>query len=111
MPLDGGSLVDVAQEAVDAFLHEPFLPAPYTRLRLAGPTHDVVGADAIGTQQDDGRAPNVLLRGVAVLGNRFEAAANGPRDRDGNAGAHATNSHANQTRGIQIRTLLSGRDH
>ncbi len=90
----------VAQEAVDAFLHEPFLPAPDTSLRLAGPTHDVVGADAIGAEQYDGRAPNVFLRGVAVSGHRFEAAANGPRDRDGNPGAHAPDSHANRTSGL-----------
>jgi len=32
---------DVAQKTVDAFLHEPFLPAPDAGLRLACPVHDL----------------------------------------------------------------------
>ena len=82
--------------------HEPFLPAPDTGLRFAGSAHDLGGADAIGRQQDDVGAPNVLLRGVAVPRNRFETAAIGPRDRDGNPGSHAPDSHANRTRGIPM---------
>jgi len=40
----------VAQEAVVTFLHEAVLPAPDTGLRLAGLTHDLIGADAHGAQ-------------------------------------------------------------
>ena len=32
----------VAQQAVDAFLHEAFLPAPHASFGGAGPTHDLV---------------------------------------------------------------------
>ena len=39
------------QEAVDAFLHEPFLPAPDAGLRLAGPAHDLVGANTVGVER------------------------------------------------------------
>ena len=101
----------VVQEAVDAFLHEPFLPAPDAGLRLAGPAHDLVGANTVGAREDDRRPPSVFLRGVTVPGDRFKSAADGPRDRDGNSGAHAPDSHGNRNRGIPIRTLLSGKDH
>jgi hypothetical protein len=90
----------VVQEAVDAFLHEPFLPAPDASLRLAGPAHDLVGADTVGAQEDDRRPPIVFLRGVTVPGDRFKSVADGPRDRDGNSGAHAPDSHGNRNRGI-----------
>src|SRR3954467_2636706 len=45
----------VVQEAVDAFLHEPFLPAPDAGLRLAGPAHDLVGANTLAAREDDRR--------------------------------------------------------
>src|SRR6476620_3710514 len=101
----------VVQEAGDAFLHEPFLPAPDAGLRLAGPAHDLVGANTVGAREDDRRPPSVFLRGVTVPGDRFKSAADGPRDRDGNSGAHAPDSHGNRNRGIPIRTLLSSKDH
>src|SRR3954447_8405325 len=80
-------------------------------LRLAGPAHDLVGANTVGAREDDRRPPSVFLRGVTVPGDRFKSAADGPRDRDGNSGAHAPDSHGNRNRGIPIRTLLSGKDH
>ena len=49
----------VVQEAGDAFLHEPFLPAPDAGLRLAGPAHDLVGANTVGAREDDRRPPSV----------------------------------------------------
>ena len=101
----------VVQEAVDAFHHEPFLPAPDAGLRLAGPAHDLVGANTVGAREDDRRPPSVFLRGITVPGDRFKSAADGPRDRDGNSGAHAPDSHGNRNRGIPIRTFLSGKDH
>src|SRR6476646_11640763 len=54
--------------------------------------------------------PSVFLRGVTVPGDRFTSATDGPRDRDGNSGAHAPASHGNRNRGIPIRTLLSGKE-
>jgi hypothetical protein len=56
----------VAQQAVITSLHEAFLPAPHTGLRLAGPAHDLVGADAIGAQQDDLGTPDLLVRRIAI---------------------------------------------
>ena len=85
--------------------HEPFLPTPDAGLRLAGPAHDLVGANTVGAREDDRRPPSVFLRGVTVPGDRFKSAADGPRDRDGNSGAHAPNSHGNRNREIPIRTL------
>jgi len=37
----------VAQQPVDAFVHEPLLPAPQAGLALAGAPHDLVGAEAV----------------------------------------------------------------
>src|SRR3954462_11636693 len=68
----------VVQEAVDAFLHEPLLPAPDAGLRLAGPAHDLVGANTVGAREDDRRPPSVFLRGATVSGDRFKSAADGP---------------------------------
>ncbi len=65
----------VAQQAVIAFLHEAFLPAPDTGLRLAGPAHDLVGADTVRAQQDDLGSPDMLVGGVAILERRQTAAA------------------------------------
>ena len=67
----------VAQQPIEAFRHEPFLPAPDAGFRSAGLAHDLVGADAVGGQKDDLGPPDMLLGAVAVPGQRFQAAANG----------------------------------
>ena len=86
-------------------------PALLQRQARLGPAHDLVGANTVGAREDDRRPPSVFLRGVTVPGDRFKSAADGPRDRDGNSGAHAPHSHGNRNRGIPIRTLLSANDH
>lgn len=101
----------VTEKAVDALLHETLLPAPDTGLGCSGLPHDCVGSDAVGAQQHDGRAPDMLLRCIAVPGDRFKPTAVRAGDRDGNSGAHAPDSHANRSKGIPTRTLLLGRDH
>ena len=58
------------QEAVVTRLHEAFLPAPDTGLRLAGPAHDFIGANTVRAQQDDLGSPNMLVR---VLRSRASA--------------------------------------
>jgi hypothetical protein len=63
-------------------------------LGLAGLAHDRVRADALGAEQHDLRPPNVLLRRVAVFDQSVEPIKVGGRDRNGNAGSHATDSHA-----------------
>src|SRR5674476_210950 len=40
----------IVQEAVVTRLHEAFLPAPHTGLRLAGPAHDLIGANTVRAQ-------------------------------------------------------------
>ena len=61
----------VTQKAVDAFLHEPLLPAPDAGLRFARPAHDLVRSDAVRTQEDDSRPPHMFLSGVAVPDRAF----------------------------------------
>ncbi len=94
----------VAQETVVAFLHEPFLPAPDAGLRLAGPPHDLHRAQASGRQQHDLGPPGMFLGGVAVLDEALQTTLVGRRDDDGNPGAHAPDSHAQNQAGIRIRT-------
>ena len=62
----------VAQQAFHPFLHEPLLPAPHACLRRARPAHDLAGADPVGAQKHDLGAPDVLLRGVAILADPLE---------------------------------------
>jgi hypothetical protein len=45
--------------------------------RLAGLSHDLNGADAVGAQQNDVGAPDVLLRCVAIPGKSRQALAIG----------------------------------
>ena len=65
----------VAQQPIDPFLGEAFLPAPDAGLGLARPTHDLDGAEAARRKQDDLGPPGMLLRGVAVADDRLQAAA------------------------------------
>ena len=67
----------VTQKAIDAFLHEPLLPAPDAGLRFARPAHDLVRSDAVRAQEDDRRPPHMFLGGVAVPDRAFKATAVG----------------------------------
>ena len=73
--------------------------APDAGFRLASPAHDLVGANTVGAREDDRRTPSVFLRGITVPGDRFKSAADGPRDRDGNSGAHAQTRTATESKG------------
>src|SRR5674536_117365 len=84
----------VSQETVIAFLHEAFLPAPDTGLRLTGPAHDLIGANTVRAEQDDLGSPDMLVRGVAVPRERLQTAAICGLESDGNSSSHAPNSHA-----------------
>ena len=79
----------VAQQAIDPFLGEAFLPAPDAGLRLARPAHDLDRAEAAGRKQYDLGPPGMLLRGVAVADDRLQAAAIDGAEGDGDTGAHA----------------------
>src|SRR5829696_3937786 len=65
----------VAQQAVDPFRGEAFLPAPDASLRLARPAHDLDGAKTVRRQQHDLGPPGMLLSDVAVTDDRPQAAA------------------------------------
>jgi hypothetical protein len=64
LPNDARGSCLIAQEDVITRRHESFLPAPHTRLRLAGPAHHFMGAGAVRPRQYDLGPPNVLVRGV-----------------------------------------------
>jgi hypothetical protein len=99
----GGACL-VAKKAVEAFLHEAFLPAPDAGFGLARPAHDLVRADAIGAEQNDLGSPHVFLGRVAILDESDEPLPVGWREGDENSSAHAAESHARQHTGIQKRT-------
>jgi hypothetical protein len=79
----------VAQQTVDPFGHEPGLPPPHHRLGLARAAHDLGGAAAVGSGEDDICAPHMLLRRAAVRYHRLKPSAVGSRDADDNSCSHA----------------------
>ena len=101
----------VTQKAIDAFFHEPLLPAPDAGLRFARPAHDLVRSDAVRAQKDDGRPPHMFLGGAAVLDHSFKTKAVGGADCEGDSGAHAPESQIRSILGIPKRTLPLGGDH
>ena len=101
----------VAQQPVVAFLHEAFLPAPDAGLGLAGPAHDLIGANTVCTQQHDLCPPYVLVGGVAVPCQRLEATPASRLESDGNSSSHATNSHTPQPVGIHSGIQMSDAIH
>ena len=101
----------IVQEAVVTRLHEAFLPAPHTGLRLAGPAHDLIGANTVRAQQDDLSPPDMLVRGVAIPRERLQTAAIGRLESDGNSGSHAPDSHASSQLGIPSRIQMSDAIH
>ena len=78
------------QETVITFLHEALLPAPNIGLRLAGPLHDLIGANTVRAEQDDLSSPDMLVRGVAVPRKSLRMAAIRRLESDGNSGSHAS---------------------
>ena len=99
------------QEAVATRLHEAFLPAPHTGLRLAGPAHDLIGANTVRAQQHDLGAPDLLVRGVAIPRERLQTAPIGRLESDGNSGSHAPDSHASSQMGIPSGIQMSDAIH
>ena len=78
----------VARQPFDALRHEPRLPAPYHRLRLAGSPHNLRRAAAVGSRKDDFGAPNMLLWGAAIGDNRRKPTAIFRRDVHDNSCSH-----------------------
>lgn len=67
----------VAQEAIDTFVHEAFLPAPHTGLGLNRRGLAPRGGKAVTAEQDDTGRPNVLLRAQGRHHNAAQALAVG----------------------------------
>ena len=90
--------------------HEALLPAPDAGLRLAGPAHDLVGAEPVGRQQHDLGPPDVLLGGVAIPHQRLEAARGRTarrrwRSRCACARLARANAHGNPIPGFKCQIL------
>ena len=83
----------VVQQALDTRLHEPLLPAPQAGLALGRLPHDLVGAQTIGGQQHDPRAPHMFLGAVPIRDDRFKTSTIGGFHIDGDPGAHPADSH------------------
>src|SRR5215207_8053812 len=66
----------------DALMHEPLLPASYAGFGLARATRDLHGPAPLGTGQDHLGSNHMLLCGIAITGDRLQAAAILRRDRD-----------------------------
>ncbi len=69
--------------------------------------YDLVGADAIGRQQNDLGVPDMLLRAVTVLRQCQQATANGGLDGDGHSCAHPKDSHTKNLTEIPNGTQMS----
>ena len=75
--------------------HEAFpAPPPHTGLRLAGPAHNRIGADAVCAQQNDLGPPDMLMRCVAIPRDRGQTVAINRLQSNGNSGSHAPDLHA-----------------
>ena len=78
----------VARKSLDALRHEPCLPSPHHRFRLAGSPHDLSRPTAIGGRKDDFGAPDMLLRSAAIGDNRLKPTAIFRRDVHDNSCSH-----------------------
>jgi hypothetical protein len=74
--------------AFHPFLHEPLLPPPHACFGRVRPAHDLAGADPVGAQKHDLAAPDVLLRGVAILADPLKTLSVRGREVDDYATAH-----------------------
>ena len=100
----------IAQQAVVTGLHETLLPAPHTGLRLAGPSHDFIGANTVRAQQDYLSPPDMLVQAVAVPRQRLQTAAVGRLKSDGNSGSHAPDLPCIQVPGNSLPAFYVRRD-
>jgi hypothetical protein len=96
----------VVQQTVHAIAHEPFLPAPDAGFGLAGPGHDGGRPEPLATEKDDPCPPNMFLRALGIRDDRLQSLTIAGRYREGNAAAHALDSHEAAQKRIPNRTLL-----
>src|SRR5262249_48911882 len=79
-----------------------------TVFALADRAGDGAGARAVGGQNNDPRAPDVLLPPVAIANDRVQSNPILRSDGDGNSLAHHRHSHKTQPSETHLRTLLLG---
>ncbi len=108
---NAGRACFVTQKAINAFFHEPLLPAPNAGFRFARPAHDLVGSHAVRAKKDDGRPPHMFLSGAAVPYNAFKTKAVGGAEFDRDSSAHSPDSQMRTNLGIPKRTLPLGGYH
>src|SRR5258705_6526658 len=77
-----------APPPINTFDHEPCLPGPHHRLRLARSPHDLGGAPAPRGGEDDLNAPHMLLRCAAIRDDRLKSTAVRSGDVDDNSCSH-----------------------
>ena len=97
----------VAQQAIHAGVHEPLLPAPDGGLCHTCLAHDLGRAVALGGQQHDPGAPDMLLRAVPVVDDGKQPLSVAGGDLQADPGAHAPDSHAAPRWGSPFRILPS----
>jgi hypothetical protein len=68
--------------------HEPCLPPPHHRFRLARAAHDLGSPAALGGREDDFGPPNMLLRSAAIRNDRLKPTAIFRRDVHHNSCSH-----------------------
>jgi hypothetical protein len=101
----------VAGEPLDPLMHEALLPAPDHGFALTDGAHHGSGALAVDGQNNDPRAPHVLLRAVAISDDRLQAYPIRRRNGDGNSFAHSRQSHETKSSETPFRTLPLGVIH
>ena len=101
----------ITQKTVVTRPHKAFLPAPHTGLRLAGPAHNLIGADTVCAQQDDLGPPDMLMQCVAIPYDRAQTAVINRLEKNGNSGSHAPDLHATSQTGIPSRIQISDLIH
>ena len=70
--LDPRGPSSVAEQTLEPFFQEAFLPAPNANLGLAGSSHDLVRAGPIGREENNLGSPHVLLRDIAIVDAIFK---------------------------------------
>ena len=101
----------VAQQTIDAGLHEPLLPAPDHRFALAGLPHDRSRTQPVGGKKHDPRPPHVFLRAVPIGDDRGQSHTILSTNVNDDPLAHPANSHDCEPTGIPKGTRALGWNH
>lgn len=75
---------------------------PNTGLQFIAPAHDPIGANTVGTQQDDLSQRDMLVRGVAIPREHLQAVAIGELMSDENFSSQPPDPHVPRLLGIPL---------